>query len=119
MLPKKTMAMVQTGPRKLERRDLPIPAISDDSAIIRIEACGICGSDYEQYEGVLNTPMPVIPGHEPLGIIEAIGDKRQNGVSMLATVSQWRRCSRAIPATRACLAVTTFATAVRYILISR
>ncbi|MCE8000556.1 MAG: alcohol dehydrogenase catalytic domain-containing protein [Rhodobiaceae bacterium] len=75
MLPKKTMAIVQTGPRKLERRDLPIPAISDDSAIIRIEACGICGSDYEQYEGVLNTPMPVIPGHEPLGIIEAIGDK--------------------------------------------
>ncbi len=75
MLPKKTMAMVQTGPRKLERRDLPLPDIADDSAIIRIEACGICGSDYEQYEGVLNTPMPVIPGHEPLGIIEAIGDK--------------------------------------------
>jgi len=75
MLPKKTMAMVQTGPRKLEPRDLPLPDISDDSAIMRVEACGICGSDYEQYEGVLNTPMPVIPGHEPLGIIEAIGDK--------------------------------------------
>ena len=75
MLPKKSMAMVQTAPRKLEARDLPIPQIADDSAILRIEACGICGSDYEQYEGVLQTPMPVIPGHEPLGIIEAIGDK--------------------------------------------
>ena len=69
------MAMVQTAPRKLEARDLPIPQIADDSAILRIEACGICGSDYEQYEGALRTPMPVIPGHEPLGIIEAIGDK--------------------------------------------
>lgn len=75
MLPATTFAMVQTAPRKLERRDLPIPQIGDDSAILRIEACGICGSDYEQFEGVLRTPMPVIPGHEPIGIIEAIGDK--------------------------------------------
>lgn len=75
MVPKKSMAMVQTAPRKLERRDLPIPDISDDDAILRVEACGICGSDYEQYEGALRTPMPVVPGHEPLGIIEAIGDK--------------------------------------------
>ena len=74
MVPKKSMAMVQTAPRKLERRDLPIPPVTDGSAILRVEACGICGSDYEQYEGALNTPMPVVPGHEPLGIIEDIGD---------------------------------------------
>ena len=67
--------MVQTAPRVLEARDLPIPEIDDESALLRIEACGICGSDYEQFEGVLRTPMPVIPGHEPLGIIEAIGDR--------------------------------------------
>ena len=75
MIPAKTFAMVQTAPRTLEMRDLPIPDIEADSAILRIEACGICGSDYEQFEGVLKTPMPVIPGHEPVGIIEAIGDK--------------------------------------------
>jgi threonine dehydrogenase-like Zn-dependent dehydrogenase len=73
-LPRQTLAMVQTAPRKLEPRTLPIPALEDDTALLRIEACGICGSDYEQYEGVLRTPMPVIPGHEPLGVIEAIGD---------------------------------------------
>ncbi len=67
--------MVQTAPRALEPRDLPIPEIDDESALLRIEACGICGSDYEQFEGVLRTPMPVIPGHEPLGIIEEIGDR--------------------------------------------
>ena len=39
--------------------------------------CGICGSDYEQYEGaaplIRLTQFPVIPGHEPLGVIEEIG----------------------------------------------
>lgn len=74
-LPKTSFAMVQTAARKLEGRDIPLPAISDDSAILRVEACGICGSDYEQYEGALSVPMNVIPGHEPLGVIAAIGDK--------------------------------------------
>ncbi len=72
--PRKTLAMVQTAVRQLEPRELPIPAVTDETALLRIEACGICGSDYEQYQGVLRTPMPVIPGHEPLGVIEAIGD---------------------------------------------
>jgi len=75
VIPAKTLAMVQTGPRALEPRDLPIPEIDDDTALLRIEACGICGSDYEQYEGVLRTPVPVIPGHEPLGVIARIGDR--------------------------------------------
>ncbi len=75
MIPSKTLAMVQTGPRALEPRDLPIPEIDADTALLRIEACGICGSDYEQYEGVLRTPTPLIPGHEPLGVIARIGDR--------------------------------------------
>ena len=73
-IPKKSLAMVQTGPRKLEAQDLEIPQIDADSAILKIEACGICGSDYEQYEGLLATPIPAVPGHEPLGTIAAIGD---------------------------------------------
>jgi threonine dehydrogenase-like Zn-dependent dehydrogenase len=74
MAPDKTLAMVQTAPRKLEARELPIPEITDDSALLRIEACGICGTDYEQFEGAVRTPMPLIPGHEPLGVIEKVGD---------------------------------------------
>lgn len=74
MLPKTSFAMVQTDKRVLEPRDIAMPQIDDESAILKIEACGICGSDYEQYEGVLGTPMPAVPGHEPLGTIAAIGD---------------------------------------------
>lgn len=74
-LPKTSLAMVQTGVRELVRKDLPLPEIDDDSALLRVEACGICGSDYEQYEGMLRTPVPVVPGHEPLGVIAKIGDR--------------------------------------------
>ncbi|MEZ5557129.1 MAG: zinc-binding dehydrogenase [Pseudomonadales bacterium] len=74
-LPRTSFAMVQTGVRKLEPRELPIPEIDEDSALLRLEACGICGSDYEQFEGMLRTPVPVVPGHEPLGVIAKIGDR--------------------------------------------
>src|SRR5439155_577504 len=54
---------------------LAVPDIDDDSARLRVEACGICGSDAEQYAGVLPVRLPVVPGHEPLGVIERIGDR--------------------------------------------
>ena len=71
-------AMVLTKPQTLVAREFPRPAISPDDGLLRLDACGICGSDYEQYEGAQPphddyTPYPVIPGHEPLGIIEEIG----------------------------------------------
>ncbi len=75
MLPRTSRVVVQEGPRKLALCELPIPAIDADSAILRIEACGICGSDVEQYTGTIPVPMPVVPGHEPLGVIAAIGDR--------------------------------------------
>jgi threonine dehydrogenase-like Zn-dependent dehydrogenase len=70
-----SFAMVQTDVRKLEPMELPLPEIDEDSALLKLEACGICGSDHEQYEGLLRTPMPVVPGHEPLGTIAKIGDR--------------------------------------------
>ena len=71
----KSRAIVQTGPRHLELRELEIPEIDADSALLRIEACGICGSDAEQYAGVIPVRTPLVPGHEPLGLIEKIGDR--------------------------------------------
>src|SRR3989442_9318065 len=70
-----TRAVVPTGPRPLELRELPVADIDDESALLRVEACGICGSDAGQYAGVLPVRFPLIPGHEPLGVIERIGDR--------------------------------------------
>jgi threonine dehydrogenase-like Zn-dependent dehydrogenase len=69
----KTRAVVQTGPRRLELRELPVPEVTEDDALLRVEACGICGTDVEQYAGLIPARFPLIPGHEPVGVIERIG----------------------------------------------
>lgn len=46
-------AAVQTGPRRIELRSFPRPRTGPDDGLLRIEACGICGSDVEQYKGAL------------------------------------------------------------------
>jgi len=74
MTARTALAMVQTAPRRIEPRELPLPAIGADDALLRVEACGICGSDVESFEGVLRVPLPLVPGHEPLGVVEAIGE---------------------------------------------
>src|SRR5439155_229282 len=75
MPPRTSRAIVQTAPRHLELRELTIPDIDDDSGLLRVEACGICGSDAAQYAGVLPAGLPVVPGNERLGVIERIGDR--------------------------------------------
>ncbi len=71
---KTARAAVLHGDQRFEVRTYPVPDIADDSGLIRVTACGICGTDVEQYAGKFQN-YPVIPGHEPVGIIERIGDK--------------------------------------------
>jgi len=66
-------AMVQTGVEKLELQHFERPSTSDNDGLMRVEACGICGTDYETLGGEFPLPYPVIPGHEPVGIVEEIG----------------------------------------------
>ena len=67
-------ALVLEAPRQLVERSIPLPATGDDDALLRVEACGLCGTDHEQFTGLLPGPGPFIPGHETVGIIERIGD---------------------------------------------
>ena len=48
-------ALVLDAPRRLVPRDLPQPQQHDDDGMLRIEACGLCGTDHEQFTGVLST----------------------------------------------------------------
>lgn len=68
-------AAVQTGPCTVEIREFPRPVIGRSDGLLRIESAGICGSDVELYRGNLERPMPMAIGHEPMGIIEEIGDE--------------------------------------------
>jgi threonine dehydrogenase-like Zn-dependent dehydrogenase len=71
------VAAVLTCARSLELTELPLPSISTDDALLRVEACGMCGTDVEQYRGGLNDTLglqyPLIPGHEVVGVVHAIG----------------------------------------------
>ncbi|MEV4799730.1 alcohol dehydrogenase catalytic domain-containing protein [Nonomuraea sp. NPDC049421] len=73
-------AAVQIAPRKIEVREFPRPRIGPDDGLLRVEANGICGSDVETYRGHLGSMLqderrPFVPGHEPLGIVEEVGER--------------------------------------------
>lgn len=65
--------MVLTEPRQLVPRDVDVPPAADDGAVVRVEACGLCGTDHELYTGVLPLGFEFIPGHETIGVVETIG----------------------------------------------
>lgn len=76
-------ALVLEGPGRLAPRALPLPVLGDDDGLLRVEACGLCGTDHEQFAGLLPAPVGV-PGHETVGVIEALGAAaaRRWGVSV-------------------------------------
>ncbi|MGI9603466.1 MAG: zinc-dependent alcohol dehydrogenase [Acidimicrobiales bacterium] len=67
-------ALVLNRPRELERRQLPLPELDDHDGLLRVEACGLCGTDHEEYTGHLRAPYGFVPGHEAVGIVEAAGE---------------------------------------------
>src|SRR4051812_17890346 len=68
-------AMVLEAPRRLVEREVALPEIGDDDGLLRIEACGLCGTDHELYTGTLPSGFPFVPGHESIGVVEAVGPK--------------------------------------------
>ena len=59
--------------------DFPVPEIADDEVLIRVKACGICGSDVHGMDGSTGRRIPpIIMGHEASGVIEKTG-KNVNG----------------------------------------
>jgi threonine dehydrogenase-like Zn-dependent dehydrogenase len=65
------LAAVMTSPRRTELRELAIPEIPTDAGLLRVQASGICGSDWPRY--LSENFAPAILGHEAVGIIEKIG----------------------------------------------
>ncbi len=53
--------------------DVPVPALGPDDLLVRVEACGICGSDRHMFRGEYPTALPVTLGHEFCGVVEVAG----------------------------------------------
>ena len=70
--PASVRAAVKTGASATEIREYPRPPITTDSGILRVESCGVGGSDPELYRRPEHAP--IIMGHEIVGIIDEVGD---------------------------------------------
>ena len=58
----------------LELAEMPLPAVGPDEVLVRVEACGICGSDVHGYDGSSGRRIPpIVMGHEAAGTVAAIG----------------------------------------------
>ena len=69
-------ALLLTAPSTLAIVDFPTPAIADDEVLVRIHACGICGSDFHGWDGSSGRRQaPLIMGHEAAGEIVATGPR--------------------------------------------
>jgi threonine dehydrogenase-like Zn-dependent dehydrogenase len=71
-----TCAMTIVAPRTTRADSLPVPEPGPGEARIRIEGCGVCGSDLTQWEGRdwFDYPRePGAPGHEGWGVVDALG----------------------------------------------
>jgi 2-desacetyl-2-hydroxyethyl bacteriochlorophyllide A dehydrogenase len=71
-------AVVVKQPGAVEVTTVPDPQIGPDDVLIRVAACGICGTDIHIIDGEFPpTVYPVVPGHEFAGTVEAVGDAVQ------------------------------------------
>jgi len=72
-------ALLLSSYRNLELADLPAPTPAPDEVLIRVAACGICGSDVHGYDGSSGRRIPpIVMGHEAAGTISSVGRAVRN-----------------------------------------
>ena len=71
----KSVVLYERG--KSEMREVPVPDIGDDDILLKVAACGICGSDLHTFYGILapQGQVPLIMGHEFVGTIAKMGSR--------------------------------------------
>ncbi len=67
-------AAFMTGVDAVEVRETEEPKLEPAGALLRVEACGICGTDARTFfNGDPRAPVPWVLGHEPVGVLEEVG----------------------------------------------
>lgn len=61
------------GPEQLKLEDVPTPDPGEGELLVRLEAIGVNYTDVQLRLGTHDTPMPVTPGREGAGVVEALG----------------------------------------------
>jgi alcohol dehydrogenase, propanol-preferring len=80
------LADVKTHPTPLRLEQVPDPTPGEGEILIRVLACGVCHTELDEIEGRTPPPeLPVILGHQVVGIVEEIGKKRSSDFSRSLT----------------------------------
>ena len=102
-------AAVLRGARHIAIEEVPYPRLEPDGVIIKVKACGVCGSDLHLYKR--GAPAPWTPGHEFSGDIVEVGAKVRGlkkgdrvaamtgegcGECYWCRQGQWIRCSKMV-----------------------
>ena len=64
---------MMTAKERIEIKEFNIPEISDDEMLVKVEGCGICGTDVHEYKNDPFGLIPVVLGHEGTGEIIKMG----------------------------------------------
>ena len=90
---------ILTAPYTIETQQAPIPEITDDQVLLKINYYGICGSDIQMYHGLHKyMTYPVVIGHEVSASIEKLGKNvTEYGVGELVTVEPQVFCGQCWP----------------------
>ncbi|MDR3793500.1 MAG: galactitol-1-phosphate 5-dehydrogenase [Terracidiphilus sp.] len=67
-------SLLLTEYKRLEIAEMPVPQAGPGEVLVRVEACGICGSDVHGYDGSTGRRIPpIVMGHEAAGTVAAVG----------------------------------------------
>ena len=77
-------AVVHAYDRPLAIEDVPVPEPGAEQVLVRIEASGLCHTDIHAARGEwpVKPALPFIPGHEGVGIVEALGPGNSHGLAI-------------------------------------
>ncbi|MBQ8908534.1 MAG: zinc-binding dehydrogenase [Clostridia bacterium] len=72
-LPKTAKVAMLTAAKHIEVKEFPIPTLEDDDILVKVEGCGVCGTDVHEWKGDPFGLIPVVLGHEGTGEVIALG----------------------------------------------